>query len=358
MFKTELIQAGHGDCIWIEYGSDSGPTHRILIDGGTSGTYKKVKERIESLSESERHFDLLVITHIDADHIAGILKLFEDTELNVTFDDIWFNGYQHLTDLETLGAKQGEALTDHLEKPGVNWNKAFAGKAARVDDSGQFVPVVLPGGMQLTLLSPTKKELADLKPTWIKEAQKAGIDPEKRLEDTEDDDTRPSGLEALGSELPDVDTLADSETVNDSSKANGSSIAFVAEYEDKRALFAGDAHGPVLLDAIEKYCPDGTPLNIDMFKTPHHGSDANVSTELLKHLNCSRYLISTNGAYFKHPDQIAVSRIIKYGGDNPQLYFNYLSKHNDVWAKQVLKDDYGYQSCYPDDTHTSIWIEL
>ncbi len=358
MYKTELIQAGHGDCIWIEYGEESGPIHRILIDGGTSGTYRKVKERIEALPDADRHFDLLVITHIDADHIGGVLKLFEDDELSITFDDIWFNGYQHLTDLETLGAKQGEALTDHLEKPGVNWNKAFAGKASRVDNSGNFTPVVLPGGMCLTLLSPTQKELAELKPKWIEEAQKAGLDPEKRLEDTEDTDTRPSGLEALGGELPDVNELADTETITDSSKANGSSIAFIAEFAGKRVLFSGDAHGPVLIEAIEQYCPDGKALDIDMFKTPHHGSDANVSTELLKRLNCPRYLISTNGAYFKHPDRIAVSRIIKYGGDNPQLYFNYLSKYNDVWAEQTLKDEHKYSAYFPDDSDTSICIEL
>jgi len=72
MINIELIQAAQGDCIWIEYGEDADSLHRILIDGGTQGTYKHLKERIENLSPDERHFDLLVITHIDSDHIAGI----------------------------------------------------------------------------------------------------------------------------------------------------------------------------------------------------------------------------------------------------------------------------------------------
>jgi len=38
-----MIQAAQGDCIWIEYGKGVDSLHRILIDGGTSGTYKKLK---------------------------------------------------------------------------------------------------------------------------------------------------------------------------------------------------------------------------------------------------------------------------------------------------------------------------
>ena len=76
MFKIEMLPAGHGDCLWIEYGSKEDP-FRILIDGGTTGTYKRLKKRLENLSEEDRKFELLIVTHIDADHIAGILKLFE-----------------------------------------------------------------------------------------------------------------------------------------------------------------------------------------------------------------------------------------------------------------------------------------
>lgn len=353
-----MLQAGHGDCIWVEYGQNGNSVHRVLIDGGTAGTYEKVKKRIKALGVSNPKFDLLVITHIDADHIAGILKLFEDEELNVTFDDIWFNGYQHLFEHQTLGAKQGEALTDHLIKTGVNWNKAFVKKAVRVDDSGNFTPIILSGGMRLTLMSPTKKELTKLQPKWIKEAKKAGIDPENRLEELGDPVTLPSGREVLGSILPDVDVLADEESTLDTSEANGSSIAFIAEYDAKRVLFGGDAHGPVLLEVLNHYLPNGDKLVLDAFKTPHHGSDANITLDLLERLECANYLVSTNGAHFKHPDEIAISRIIKYGGNQPNLYFNYLSKYNEVWGKKALNDKYNYKVHYPKDGDSGILIEL
>ena len=47
MINVELIQAAQGDCIWIEYGTDADSLQRILIDGGTQGTYKHLKNRIE-----------------------------------------------------------------------------------------------------------------------------------------------------------------------------------------------------------------------------------------------------------------------------------------------------------------------
>jgi beta-lactamase superfamily II metal-dependent hydrolase len=358
MFRVELIQAGHGDCIWIEYGEPEGPIHRLLIDGGTAGTYKKVKKRIDALPADQRTFDLLVITHIDADHIAGAIKLLADAEVDISFQDTWFNGYQHLTELETLGARQGEVLTDHLEKDGVNWNHAFDGDAAHANPVGGFEPVALPGGMQLTLLSPTRKELSELKSKWKKEAEAAGLNPDRPEEATPDMDTRPSGLEPLGGQLPDIDALSVADSETDSSEANGSSIAFIAEYDNKRILFSGDAHAPVLIESIKAYLGDTPALRLDAFKTPHHGSDANISVDLLKKLDCSRYLVSTNGAYFKHPDDVAIARMIKFGGDAPALYFNYLSRHNKVWSTPVLQADHGYSSHYPAEDDTGIVIDF
>jgi len=247
MLNIELIQAAQGDCIWIEYGKDPDSLHRVLIDGGTRSTYKHLKKRIGSLTPDERHFDLLVITHIDADHIAGILKLIENTDLGITFSDIWFNGYKHLSSIHARGVVQGESLSDYLEKPHIHWNKAFHGKAVCVDKRKRFPQVELPGGMKLTLLSPTKKALAALKPHWKKEAQKAGLFPDEKILYTEDLDTRPDASESSARAiLPDIDNLAQMPFEPDTSLTNGSSIAFVAEYEGKKMLFSGDAYATIL----------------------------------------------------------------------------------------------------------------
>ena len=42
MLRIEMLPAENGDCLWIEYGEENSP-HRILIDGGTHGTYELLR---------------------------------------------------------------------------------------------------------------------------------------------------------------------------------------------------------------------------------------------------------------------------------------------------------------------------
>ena len=78
MFRIGMLPAEHGDSLWIEYGDTAKP-NRILIDCGTDATYREIRKRLKKLKEKDRHFELLIITHIDGDHIAGALKLLWNT---------------------------------------------------------------------------------------------------------------------------------------------------------------------------------------------------------------------------------------------------------------------------------------
>ena len=123
---------------------------------------------------------------------------------------------------------------------------------------------------------------------------------------------------------------------------NGTSIAVLAEFRGAAALLSADAHAPVLAGSIRSLLKKrrGERLKLDAFKVSHHASQNNLSTELLELLDCPRYLVSTNGEHFCHPDREAVARIIKYGGARPSLYFNYRSKYNDVWVRPDLQEQY------------------
>jgi len=71
MFSIHMFPAGHGDCLWIEYGDPARP-HRVLMDGSVKETYReRLKSRIAALAPENRHFELFVLTHIDADHIEA-----------------------------------------------------------------------------------------------------------------------------------------------------------------------------------------------------------------------------------------------------------------------------------------------
>ena len=343
MLRIEMLPAGHGDCLWIEYGDPKAP-RRVLIDGGATGTYARaLRERLRGLPQEKRRFELLVVTHIDADHIAGILDLLEDRETGFRAGDIWFNGYRHLPDEkpETLGPVQGERLTDILVKPGVTWNGQFKKAAVVVPADGELPRAELDGGLILTLLSPTPGKLAELKPVWDKEVRKAGLDPNQpRPGEVES----PEGFELLGA--PDVQALAAEPFSEDTAEANGSSIALLAEFGGRRLLLTGDAHPGVLTASIKRLA-GGKRLAVDACKLPHHGSKANVSPKFVQALDCRKWLFSSSGAHFKHPDRQAVARVITWGGAQPELSFNYRTKYNDLWDSKPLREQHGYKVSYP-----------
>jgi beta-lactamase superfamily II metal-dependent hydrolase len=354
IFEVHVLPAGNGDCIWIEYGDASSP-HRILIDGGTQGTYKRLKKKIQSLNLAKVHFDLLVITHIDGDHIAGVLELLERNELPVSFGDIWFNGYRHLPaeKIEDFGALQGERLTKALLDPKkkLRWNAnpAFQGGRICVQEDGSptqakdfFV------GLEIFVMSPGIEQLAALRPVWEKECSNAGLDPKRPVEE---ETALPLGIEAMGA--IDVDSLAATKFKEDEKPANGVSIALLIRYEGKSVLLAGDAFPSVITRSVEGL-GGHKPLTVDLLKLPHHGSQNNVNQELIEKVPASHFVFSSNGATYGHPDPEGVARVVKYGGCDAQLVFNYRSKITQVWDEAGLKKHYGFSVGYGDGESPSV----
>jgi hypothetical protein len=395
MFRIEMLPAAHGDCLWIEYGTGQ-QVRRLLIDGGPAHTYRALRERIVHLPAGERRFELLVITHIDADHIEGVVRLLQDAEaLQCRFDRIWFNGRDQLNRVPDpagapLGAVQGEILgvliADYEARTGQRvWNVDLPGGVASVDATTGALPVVdLSDGCRLTLLSPNHERLLDLKDKWREELRKARIKSGDvaalRLALQGARSLRPLG-DVLGQvdepmegrfELPDPegrdlegapgDTLGagDGEPGkealfgSDTSAANGSSIALLLEYPSDdpavRLLLAGDAWAKVLEDSIARL-PGSVdkPLTLTGFKLPHHGSVANVSESLLRKLRCTQYLISTSGAVFRHPHARTIELLLQtHGGKGKaRLQFNYLSQTTQAWADADDQKRRGYESAHP-----------
>jgi len=96
---------------------------------------------------------------------------------------------------------------------------------------------------------------------------------------------------------------------------------------------------------------------VDACKLPHHGSKANVNRQFLQALDCRKWLFSTNSAYFRHPDRQTVARVIKWGGAQPELGFNYRTQYNDVWDGKPLREQYGYKVSYPASDAEGIVLE-
>ena len=86
--EIELLKACYGDCIFLTVSNDN-KEFIIMIDGGTSLTYIQrgrygrtengpLKTKLNQLKTEGKAIDLLVITHVDDDHIGGVLEWFKD----------------------------------------------------------------------------------------------------------------------------------------------------------------------------------------------------------------------------------------------------------------------------------------
>ena len=369
-----MLPAGHGDSLLVAYGDPAAP-HHILIDGGPYYTYSAgafvarttLSERVQQLIEAGYSLDLLVITHIDADHIEGAVKLLANWPKNLKIADVWFNAWRHLKQDpgDLLGPVQGEMLSALIrEARAATGTRRWAATRSPSCPATRCAPSNSPAGCKLTLLSPTPVELAALRRTWETELRTAGLDPdspEAALERLKKDQRlRPDDIDdLLGERRLDVEALAEASFESDASPANGTSIAFIAEFEGKRCLFAGDAHPTVLEASIRQWLHErGEPrLRLDAFKLAHHGSKSNLSPELLELVDCKRYLISTNGRYFGHPDEETLARVVVRGGE-PVLCFNYRTDKTAAWDDTGLKEDYGYQTVYGDERDGGLIVEL
>ncbi len=342
MYRIHLLPAEYGDAIVVEYG-DTQPPKRILIDAGTgtNASYASVRDRIKEIAKGDGVFELLVVTHIDLDHIGGVLPLLDDAKaLGLTFNEVWFNGYQHLTDI--LGAKQGEKLTSRIVAGEYPWNEAFNhGQSVVVPDAGPL-PAIHVNGMKITLLSPKREQLEKLEKVWRETIEAAGLEPGvgATMAPEEIDDL-------LGDEAIDVAALAKSKFRTDTTEPNGSSIAFIAEHDGKSVLFGADAFPGVLAESLTRL-PEDERKRISVFKLPHHGSRKNLSVDLMKLLDCETFLISTNGKRFSHPNRESIARVIARGGKS-RLVFNYRSEFNECWDDKDLMHEHGYKVEYGED---------
>jgi beta-lactamase superfamily II metal-dependent hydrolase len=358
MFKIEMLPAAYGDSILVEYGKE-GATNKILIDAGIHYAFDELAQRFKKLIQEKTSLELLVVTHIDSDHIDGAITLLNSDQSKLKIDEIWFNSYDQLSD--ELGVKQGDMLSELIKQRNTPWNTHFDGRAVTIPNSNEVKEIRLDGGLNITLLSPTRAELDKLRPEWKKEAKLAGIEPGSRkdairlLKEQAKKYETPSDL--LGEETPNIEKLVKLPYDPEITVANQSSIAFLADYDGKSCLFTGDASPLVVQSSISHLLKknNAEKLKVDAIKVSHHGSRENTSPKLQKLLDCKKFLISTNGAKYSHPHQESIARIIKYNGPNVELVFNYRSPQSTVWDSEYLRNKYKFSTIYPRD---GVTIEL
>ena len=198
--------------------------------------------------------------------------------------------------------------------------------------------------LKLTILGPTPARLHGFIDTWVEEVEEA-------LKKGKLTEVSP-GLEPMGAKKPilqekeDLELLAETANFADDSEANGSSITLLLEYQCKKVLLAGDAFPDDVVEGI-KAVSGSQRLKLGAFKLPHHCSMRNNIQSLVEAVDCSRWLVSTDGTRHRHPDAVAVARVIAHSKvRTPAVFFNVPSTYNSWWDNDDWRTRYDYITQY------------
>lgn len=388
IIQIEMFPAKKGDAFILRFDNKK----NILIDMGYKDTYTDyIRDRLIQIKNEGQCIDLLVITHIDQDHIEGAIEFLKengnsDNSNIIEVKEIWHNSYRHLqfdkqkidrvSNFEThrleemilansdssnntknetkpINAEHGSTLAGYLY--GFNykekWNTEFEHKAVNLDKKRQIEF----DDIKLFMLSPNTDNLKRLSKKWLKELRKFdfgfNISDEEIFDDAYEmyikkvktlidvnDEQKISSRKVSFKTV--IEKLLES-TDNSTSESNESSIAFIIEYKNIKLLFLGDADESTLVNGLNDYKEMGNTLDFNAIKLSHHCS-INNNYNLIDNISSRIYLISTNGKSYGHPDVNVLAKIIRNNKENKELYFNYpiniLEEINDI----QLREKYNY----------------
>jgi hypothetical protein len=378
LFSLDVIRAGEGDCMILHYGPKSKP-RLVLIDGGPRGVYGEfLKERLKVIKENRGlgpnqplPIELLMVSHMDDDHILGILDLTRDLiQDDPTFARVrsfWHNSFNnvigdvppeltaaftaqfgaaspddpppHLTlDVEKdekevvsslkflASIKNGAKLRrDIIDNLNAEPNPHFGGKLIAAEENAKAID--MKDGLKFTVAGPMLPELEDLHAehqAWLAGLAKKGQTPE----------------EVLAAYV-------------DRSPTNLSSIVVLAEAEGKRILFTGDALGNKIMKGLELVgiIEPGGSLHVDVLKVQHHGSDRNAALDFYQRITADHYVYSGDGKH-GNPERDSFEWLLQARGEeddytihltypiseiDPAREADWLSKQNEEKKRKLTK---------------------
>lgn len=323
--KIYFLKAFNGDSIWISFLENDIPRN-ILIDGGDGDTYKSrlnvkgdLHRVIDKIRTEKQYIDLLVLTHFDDDHIGGILRwLNKDKEASKLVKKVWFNSGKEIAkkfeseENKDLDIEIVDGADDFHTSPkqGIKFEKYLRDKnlwEGEIIKQGSQYNLF---GLKFKILSPNNEKLDKLLKLYEKQKDyfTSGdeYDFQISLKDFIDEESQ------FGFKFKE-----------DTSVANGSSIAFIMEYENKSFLFLADAHPSVVIEGLNKFGYNKyNPLHLELMKVSYHGSMYNTNKELLEIVKTDNYLISSNATKHGLPNKRTIARIIN-NNTNTIMHFNY-----------------------------------
>jgi len=360
--RLTIYPADKGDCLLLTAADGT----RVLVDGGMRNSFKDyVAASLARLRGAGEELALVCVSHIDQDHISGVLQLMDDLvawRVHEFQKDgrnpaseapdaprppevgaIWHNAFheqigQNAGPIEQMLAataailsqvprkavravaqqqqtlatsvKEGLQLSRRVRagQLGIPVNEPFGGRLAQVTDGGRPIRV---GSMRLTVIGPFPEDLRNLREEWndwlrthrddLRDVQRRAREDEELLQSSELD-------RLLAPMVAQAEELGRREKVT---TPNLASLMLHVEEQGRTALLTGDGHHADILNGLEHAgkLKKGSGLHVNLLKVQHHGSENNLDPEFCRRITADDYVFCANGAH-ENPDVRVVRAII------------------------------------------------
>jgi len=291
--KFNFFKALAGDSILISTNNTN-----ILIDGGFGITYEEqIKPKLNRIKNS---LDLVVLTHIDEDHICGLIEMIKNDRKNTAkVKKLWFNSIKSIRvrKNKNISVSYGQGITfdDLLKEHNLPIkNEIF------LTNSENHKKYIINNEIELQLLSPYESDLRILEQKEPKNQNPTECGKHKAIQVS----TKKFG--------------------NDKRPPNKSSIAFILKYNTREFLFLADANIDVVNSSLKNLgYSEKNKLKIEFVKLSHHGSLENINKDFLKIIDTDKFIILTDGKNKRnaHPSKEIFPLIIEYQGKDKDIEF-------------------------------------
>lgn len=328
MLSIEYVPMCYYDAIIIRFDGNDGICHNIIIDGGDYKSLKfcytdRLKGKLQSIFEAGEMIDLWIISHIDDDHIGGLVNFINDKDFFSSNCDklkcVWMNyggkGDYYVQKTGEIGYNQGKELHNLLLESGVHL----------IGDVMMGLKFEIAGAL-LAVIAPDKSAVEQYKKWWS----------QKEFQDAVSTST--GQIAAKECDYDKAFSDFDENNYNeDSSVTNRSSIAMVLTYHNKNFLFTADSCSSILKEGLisQSFLQNGK-FSLALMHIPHHGSCRNTSKELLDMIDCASYVITGDGRNRYHlPNKETIARLLNSNVGEFTLFFpNYTHSIDSVFKDE------------------------
>lgn len=370
--KIKSFPALNGESFLITYKNEEVITN-ILIDTGYVSTAQIIIEECKKLKANNQMLDLVILTHIDNDHINGAREVLGQIYVNkvIEIGQIWYNDYFKLYEINNknidscdeidINSKKildkilnspyhkekkqfmdqdvGFRSAQYVEQYLLNnefkdkWNVGFENQCVAIQD--RLIKKKISKDVSIVILGPTinilKKQYQEWKEYLIKKGFSTSLLKSQEM-------ARAFEHILMQGDKPEV-IVKEKECCNtddevstylnyedfDEGITNRTSISVAIEFGNKKVMFLGDSSPIELEKSVSEYIKMiGEETLFELIKVPHHGSKNNWSLNLNKLIRTKRYLIATDGSGgYNHPDLETMIKIISSGEFMKTIFLNY-----------------------------------